>query len=201
MCGSDSGSGEITEFVGGMNVPSRLGGRLNATIPMVRLTIGDGMLRMQPRSFGAVMFTGFDVSLHEIASAFSLRGSFMTAGVGLELSDGQLAYFWSLRGSSRILAVLRGEGIPIDPEPRRARGAISGQLGFMLNLGQGASPSQVAETPGLSPLMLRLMPMFIVLGIVVCVVLALTGGAFGWLAAIIPAIGVMQATNAWRRNR
>ncbi len=78
----------MAEFVGGMNVPSQLGGRLNATVPMVRLTIDGDTLRMHPRFLTAAMFSDFEVSLSEIVAAFRLRGTFMTSGVGFELSDG-----------------------------------------------------------------------------------------------------------------
>jgi hypothetical protein len=48
------------EFVGGMNVPSTLGGRLNATVPPALLTIGENTPRIRPRLFGRVMFSEFE---------------------------------------------------------------------------------------------------------------------------------------------
>src|SRR5580692_11227176 len=114
-----------------MNVPSSLGGRLNATVPLARLTIGMEDLRIRLRSFARVMFSDFEVPLDEINSAFRLRGTFMASGVGFELSDGQLAYFWTLGDKDRILAVLRQRGVRIDPVPRRAIGSLSGQLGML----------------------------------------------------------------------
>lgn len=203
--GSEWPDGVSAEFVGGMNVPSRLGGRLNATVPLVRLTISGSTVRMDPRGFASVMFTGFEVPLREIASAFPLRGTFMTAGVGLELSDGQLAYFWTLGDTSQVLGVLGDRGVSIGLESRRARGAVSGQFGLLLSGGQGPSPSRVAGTPGYSPLMLRLMPIMaplgIVLGTVIFVLFVLQGTAFGFFGAVIAAIGVLQAIRRWRGSR
>lgn len=169
--GSAPTHAEITEFTGGMNVPSRLGGRLNVTIPLVRLTISDGTLRMQSE---ISMFTGFEVPLREITCAFRLRGTPMTAGIGFELSDGHLAYFWTWKATTPILAALHGHGIVIDPEPRRARGALFGQFAMLFNSGQDASPSRVAELPGYSPMVQRLLPLSIVGVTGLCVVCVLT---------------------------
>ena len=124
-----------------MNVPSSLGGRLNATIPLARLTVGEEKLTMQPRSF-ARMFTEFEVPLKEIAAAFPLTGTFMASGVGFELSDSQLAYFWTLGEKGRILAVLQNRGVRVDPVARRAAGALLGQLGF-----GGSTRSAVGSVP------------------------------------------------------
>jgi len=197
--------GVSAEFVGGMNVPSRLGGRLNATVPMVRLTISDSTLRMDPRLFASVMFTGFEVPLREIASAFPLRGTFLNPGVGFELSDGQLAYFWTLGDAPRILGVLRQRGVSIGLESRRARGSLSGQLGLLFSGGQGPSPSRVANTPGYSPLQSRLMPITaplgVVLGTVIVVLFVIQGTAFGFFGAAIAALGVLQSIRTWRGSR
>lgn len=200
MSGPDLASANVAEFVGGMNVPSRLGGRLNATVPMVRMTIGGDTLRMHPRFFTSAMFSDFEVPLSEITAAFRLRGTFMTSGVGFELSDGQLAYFWTLGDKDRILAVVQQRGIPIDAEPRRAVGAVSGQIGMLWNRGQ-SSPSSVAKVPGYSQPMKRLMPLFIVLGIVVIAIFASMGTPFGWFVAAIGTIGLAQSIFVWRRNR
>jgi hypothetical protein len=198
---SDSTLANVAEFVGGMNVPSRLGGRLNATIPCVRMTIGADNLRMHSRFFLSAMFSDFEVPLREVTAAFSLTGSFMTSGVGFELSDGQLAYFWTLGDKSRILSVLQQRGIPIEAEPRRAHGAVSGQLGMLWNRGRSSSPSSVATVPGYSQPMQRLMPVFMILGIAVIVIFATRGTPFGWFVAAVGTVGLVQSIVVWRRNR
>ena len=119
------------EFVGGMNVPSSLGGRLNATVPLALLTVGETTLRIQPRLFGRVTFSDFEVRLDQITAAFRLRGTLMTSGVGFELSDGQIAYFWTRRDQDRLLLALHQRDVPIDQVARRATGALSGQFGVM----------------------------------------------------------------------
>lgn len=189
------------EFVGGMNVPSKVGGRLNATIPLVRLTIDANTVRMHPRFFASAMFSDFTVPLRAITAVFPLRSKFMTAGVGLELSDGQLAYFWSLGDRDRILSVLQQRGVAIDPQPRRALGAMSGQIRGLWSLGGSDSAPSVAELPGFSPNMRRLLPFLILFGTVVSVTIVSTGTPYGWLGAVLGLVGVAQAFYFWRRSR
>ena len=137
------------EFGGGMNVPSTLGGRLNATVPLALLTIGENTLQIRPRLFGRAMFSDFEVRLDQITAAFRLKGTFMTSGVGFELSDGQVGYFWTFRDQARLLSALRQRGVPIDPVPRRATGALSGQFGLLSKWGR--STLFGGKTPGVFP--------------------------------------------------
>jgi hypothetical protein len=181
-----------------MNVPSSLGGRLNATIPLARLTVGEEKLTMQPRSF-ARMFTEFEVPLKEIAAAFPLTGTFMTSGVGFELSDSQLAYFWTLGDKGRILAVLQNRGVRVDPVARRAAGALLGQLGFGWKL--DGSPSSVAKVPGYSRTMTALFPLFLVAGLVVLVIFAMTGDPFAWFLVAIGTVSIVRMLVLWQRHR
>lgn len=200
MSGSDSSFANPVKFVGGMNVPSQLGGRLNATVPCAVLMIDEATVRIHPRLFVSAMFSDFEVPLGEITAAFRLRGTFMTAGVGFELSDGQLAYFWTLGDQEQILSVLRQRGIQIDPVPRRAQGALSGQFGLLWKTGGRSTPS-VAKMPGYSQPVKRLMPLFIVAGIAVIVIFASMGGPFGWFVAALGVVGVVRSVVVWRRHR
>ena len=127
--------GNQTEFVGGMNVPSALGGRLNATFPLVALTIGEATLRMHPRWLAGAMFSDFEVPLHEITAAFLLRSAFLRSGLGFELSDGQPAYFWTFQNKGRVLAVLQQRGVPIDRVPRRRGWGAVGTTSVVVELG------------------------------------------------------------------
>jgi hypothetical protein len=154
---------------------------------------------MDPRSFAGAMFSDFEAPLHEITAAFLLSGSFMTSGIGFELSDGQLAYFWTRRDQGRVLAELQQRGVLIDPVPRRAIGALSGQLRSLWNWGR-STPS-VAKLPGLSRPMKVLMPCFMVVGIAVIVIFASMGTPFGWFVAALGAVGFAQSVVSWRRNR
>jgi hypothetical protein len=187
------------EFVGGMNVPSSLGGRLNATVPLALLTIGETSLRIHPRWFAGAMFSDFEVPLREVKAAFMLSGSFMTSGVGFELSDGQVAYFWTRRDRQQVLAALQQRGVLIDPAPRRAAGALSGQFGLLTKWGR-ATPS-VAKTPGFARPVRVLMPFFMVAGLVVIVIFASMGTPFGWFAAALGIVGFVQSIVLWRRSR
>ena len=191
--------GNQAEFVGGMNVPSALGGRLDASYPLVALTIGEATLRMHPRWLAGAMFSDFEVPLHEITAAFLLRGTFMTSGLGFELSDGQLAYFWTLQNKGRVLAVLQQRSVLIDPVPRRAAGVLSGQLGWLSNWGR-STPS-VAKLPGFSRPMKVLMPFFLVAGIAVMVSFASTGTPFGWFVVAVGTVGYAHlAISLWRNH-
>ncbi len=181
-------------------MPSNPGGRLNATLPLARLVIDESNLQLKPRLFGTMMFSGFEVPLNEIAVAFPLKSSFMAAGVGFQLSDGQLAYFWTLSNKQQVLAVLQQRGVPIDPEPRPARGSLSGQFGMLWRRG-GGSTSSVAKVPGLSRPMNALFPLFAVIGVAVIVFFATRGSAFGWFVAALGTAGLAQSFVAWRRNR
>jgi hypothetical protein len=192
--------GAKAEFVGGMNVPSSLGGRLNATVPLARLVIDETTLQLQSRWFGKLMFGDFEVPLNEITAAFPLKSSFMAAGVGFQLSDGEVAYFWTLSNQQRVLAVLQQRGVPVDPAPRPARGSFSGQLGMLWRTGRG-SPSSVAKVPGISRPMSALFPLFAVVAVVVIVLFASTGHPFGWFLAALGTLGLARSFVIWRRSR
>jgi hypothetical protein len=143
------------------------------------------------------MFSDFEVPLHEIRAAFLLSGTFMTSGVAFELSDGQIAYFWTLRDHDRVLAVLQQRGVLIDRAPRRATRSLSGQLG----LGSGRSTPSVVRLPGLSRPMTVLRPFFMVAGIAVIVIFASRGTPFGWFVAAVGTVGLVRSVLAWRRSR
>jgi Flp pilus assembly protein TadB len=123
----------------------------------------------------------------------------MTSGVGFELSDGQVGYFWTLRDQDRLLSALQQRGVSIDPLPRRATRALSGQFGLFWNWGR--STRSVAKLPGFSRPMRVLMPFFMLAGIAVIVVFASMGTPFGWFVAALGAAGVARSLVTWRRHR
>jgi hypothetical protein len=145
------------------------------------------------------MFSDFEVPLRQITAAFMLRGSVMTSGVGFELSDGQLAYFWTYRDKQLGLAALHQRGVRIDPAPRRATGSLWGQLGLGSNWGR-STPS-VAKTPGFARPAKALMPFFMLVGIAVIVMFASMGTPFGWFVAVLGLVGLVQSIIFWRRSR
>jgi hypothetical protein len=123
----------------------------------------------------------------------------MTPGVGFELSDGQVGYFWTRRDQDRVLAVLQQRGVLIDPVPRRAFGALRGQLGLLWRW-RRPDPS-VAKLPTLSRPMWMLLPFFMAAGLAVIFVFASMGTPFGWFVAAVGALGLVQWLVFWRRNR
>lgn len=118
-------SGNISDmvaerFVGGMNIPLQVGGRLNATWPLAVLAVdarrvlrGRGWLgRLRPLSVG--------FALDEISMAYPLRGRLVAPGVGMDLTDGRTVYFWSWRAGGRVLEALGRLGVDVAAKPRRA---------------------------------------------------------------------------------
>ena len=67
------------------------------------------------------LLPGILVDASEIMVAYRLKGELLTSGVGLELSDGRVVYFWTLRDQDRVLIALGRSGITIDSVPRPAR--------------------------------------------------------------------------------
>jgi hypothetical protein len=174
-------------FVGGMNVPTSYGTRLNATVPLAVLTLDEGSLTLHPRPFPVPMFTDFRVALSDIAVAFRLGGGPLTSGVGVQLSDGTVGYFWTLSHGDRVIAALDGFGVPIEVAARRATGALLGQFGW-LRWWTFARVTSVAELPGLSRLMMLIGPLAILAGAGLAVSSAAAGGASGWVRAVIGAL-------------
>lgn len=186
-------------FVGGMNVPSTLG-RLNATVPLAVLTIADGRLRLHPRPFPFPMFTDFEVPLREIAAAFPLRGTLMTSGVGIELSDGLLAYFWTLSNQGPVLAALHQHGVRIDQTPRRAIGALKGQFGWV-RIWRRTPSSSVAQLSGLSRVTVALLPFSAVVGLAAAAGLGASGPPTGWVGSLFLVAGSILTVSLWLRQR
>jgi hypothetical protein len=153
--GSEWPNGVSAEFVGGMNIPSPYHWRAYATRPMARLTISDHALRMCARFGISAVVPGyaFEVPLDQIACAFTVRRTFNSHdGVGLKLSDGQFAYFWTATDTTGIiLAVLRRRGVCIDPAQYKAP-ALHGELGRALDRGRGAAPTFLPDERGSAPL-------------------------------------------------
>ena len=186
-------------FVGGMNVATKAGGRLNATMPLAVLTVDSTSLTLHPRSFPIPMFTDFRVSLVNIAAAFPLAGSPFASGVGIQLSDGQLVYFWTFR-QDRVLAVLRQRGIPIDPIRRRAVGSLRGQF-LWLRQRKNQGGAAVAELPGLSRPMMLAMPIGALVGLGIIVWFVSKGTPFGWFAGVAGALGLVNGARIWIASR
>lgn len=196
-----SRDGETDRFVGGMNVPSRLGYRLNTTVPLAVLTIGPAKLTIHPRPFPIPMFTDFQVALSDIARAFPVRGNFLTAAVGIELSDGQLAYFWTLQHQHRVLVALARRGAIIDSMPRRPVGAMRGQFAWLWQWTLSPTPS-VAQLPGLSRTTMVITPISVVVGITLAIWMTLSGKSLGgWVFAAIGLVGAFHAARMWIMSR
>lgn len=178
----------MREFVGGMNVPSALG-RFNATWPLATLVITDEGIRLRPRTFARVFSGDYDVPLSEIAVAFPLRGLFMTSGVGFELADGAVAYFWTWSDQRAILDELWRKGVQIDGTPRRASKVWFGGRSSGSNNAKMPRPLQIAT------------PFLLLASVALMIVFASSGTVFGWFVAVIGLVGAAQLLLSWRRSR
>jgi hypothetical protein len=190
----------VAQFVGGMNVATAYGSRLNATVPLAVLTIDAAALTLHPRAFPVEMFTDFRVALSDIAIAFRLRGGPLASGVGFELSDGSIAYFWTLSQEDRVLVALEGFGIRIDAATRRASGALLGQFGWLRSW-RFERVTSVAELPGLSRLMMLIAPIAVLAGAALAVASAAQGGASGWVGAVVGALATLFGIRMWMASR
>jgi hypothetical protein len=179
-------------FVGGMNVPAVVG-RANGTVPLGVLTVEDGRLCLRPRSFAAWMLTDFSVPLDAIAAAFPLRPGLMRFGVGFEMTDGQVAYFWTRHGED-VLRAMALQGVRVDPEPRPASAV------WRLRSPRGTT---VARPAGVPPVLVRLYPVTAVLSLVILVVLFTTSDTalFRVLLVVVWLIGFYTTTLTWLRSR
>ena len=190
-----------SRFVGGMNVPTKFGSRLNATVPLAVLTVDRTSFVLHPRSFPVPMFSDFRVALSDIAVAFRLGGGPLASGVGIQLTDGNVAYFWTMSKHDGVLSTLDQFGVQVDPTTRRASGAILGQFGWLRfwKLGQVAS---VAELPGLSRLMMLISPLLTLAGLVFAVSCILgIGGSPGWFGGVVGILGTLFGVRMWLASR
>jgi len=106
-------------FVGGMNVPARGWGRMNATVPLAELAIDEVSLTLRPRLFARLVTGPFQVPLVAIEVAYPVGGRLASTGVGVSTVEGQTAYFWTRRDVDAVLSVLAGRGVRVDPQVRR----------------------------------------------------------------------------------
>ncbi|MEU8713823.1 hypothetical protein [Streptomyces sp. NPDC048663] len=111
-------------FIGGANIPSLLGWRLNATWPLGVLTIEGGRLHLCVRALGpfAKLFgiRPLECAAQEIAEVFLCHGMFGTSGVGFRTEDTR--YFYFLTGRIQdVLEVCRQQGFAVSDEKQRVR--------------------------------------------------------------------------------
>jgi hypothetical protein len=121
-------------FVAGMNLPSALG-RVNASWPLALLRVGQQAMEFRPRWFAKLLMKPVVIRYVDVSADFPVRGR-LTAGVGLQLRDGEAVYFWTNREQVRLLEALGGLGVVVDPQPRPPRlwrtrpGGPQSSLGF-----------------------------------------------------------------------
>lgn len=180
-------------FVGGMNVPSRLG-RMNATMPLAEMLVGRDQLVLRPRAFARLVLTDFVVPLGQLASAARLRGQLMTSGVALRLRDGNEAYFWTLSQQDAVLEALRARGVSVEAEKRSATAALRPWR---------QQRTSSSESWGVQPALVRLMPVSLLLGLFLSVFFLTRpdNGPERWVLGPVWAAALLFTGRQWWRSR
>lgn len=188
---------DVVEFVGGMNVPTRGGGRFNTTVPLARLRVDGYTLKMRPTA----IMTGwvFSVPLREITAAFRIEGVIGSSGVGFELSDGLVAYFWTLSDQDRVLDALQRRKVAIDPVSRPADARWFNPFWGSRQRRRPNGRPPVATLPGFSKARRRLVPVVLAIVFAGGVACAATLNPVGWFAAAwMWFVSVTSAVFWWR---
>jgi hypothetical protein len=107
------------EWIGGANVPTIGGMRVNAGMPFARLTLGDGRVELRFRAFAGRLFRaeGLVAGPSELRSVWPIEGTGLRRylrfrGIGLRNADGHEYYFKTLAADD-ILRTLESEGFPV----------------------------------------------------------------------------------------
>jgi hypothetical protein len=173
-----------------MNVPLSMG-RFNATVPLAELLIDDQALTLRARSFLGG-FSPFIARLDQIDAAYRLRGVVMTAGVGIRLRNGVVAYFWTWTQMDAVLAALADRGITIEPGAHRARGlwSLRGTEGDVI-------------VPTLPTVLQTLAPVLALVGTAAAIVLTVLAGSLGFRVVIglVWALSMVSTFGLWREGR
>lgn len=190
-----AGSAEMTlvaaRFIGGMNVPSRVG-RVNASRPLAELTVGDDAMTLRPRWFARWVLRDVVIPLDQVTAVFPLRGRWMTRGIGVAMSWGQVAYFWTTQ-SDEVLAALHTAGVTVDPVPRPASAVWSWR----------EVPTGPGDSLRLPRLLIVVWPVLALLslGLLLVVITHTELGWFRWIVALFWLVGLGIGAITWLRAR
>jgi hypothetical protein len=178
-------------FIGGMNVPSRAG-RINASRPLAELTVGGDAMTLRPRWFARWILRDVVIPLDQVTAVFPLRGHWMTGGVGVAMSGGQVAYFWTSQ-SDEVLAALHTAGVTDDPFPRPASAVWSWRL----------PPTGTADGLWLPRVLIVvwLVLALVSLGLLLVVITHTELGWFRWIVALFWLVGLGTGAITWLRAR
>jgi hypothetical protein len=115
-------------WIGGANLPTLRGSRVNATLPFAELKVGDGYVELRlrgpiPRLWRPETLVAKPGDLDlvwPIGQRRRLSAILRMRGVGFRRSDGHEWYFGTAAGQE-ILGVLEGQGFPVTRESGSAR--------------------------------------------------------------------------------
>jgi hypothetical protein len=113
----------VGRWVGGANVPTTGGWRVNASQPLAELLVGDGgiVLRLRWRFARLAHAETLTATPTDLESVFIIQAKSVLRfrGIGFRRLDGREYYFKTLRGPA-ILPVLAAHGFRISPTQQRA---------------------------------------------------------------------------------
>lgn len=108
---------EVERFTGGLKVPVTGLVMFKVGAPFGSLTITDSQLTLAVRLVSRLVRGGMKVNLSDIAVAYPARRRVLPSGIGIDLVDGRVLYFWTRR-SGQVLDALGRRRVPADSVPR-----------------------------------------------------------------------------------
>ena len=108
-------------WIGGANIPTRHGTRVNADIPLAELSVNSEIVTLRLRGVFSRLFRAemLQSAPSDLVSIFPIRAVLRFRGVGFERRNGDEYYFKTTR-IDEILAVLDSRDFPVSLESRSA---------------------------------------------------------------------------------
>jgi hypothetical protein len=109
---------KVDRFAGGVNVPLGSVGVFKVGKPFGMLTMTDSRVILAVWLVSRLVRGGMTVQVSEIRVAYPARRRVLPSGVGIELADGRVLYFWTSY-ADQVLDGLGRRGVPLDRAPRQ----------------------------------------------------------------------------------
>jgi len=108
-------------WIGGANVPTRGGYRVNASLLLAELLVGDGELELRLRGPLTKLTRAETLRAKpaDLDAVFPIRSTIRFRGVGFRRPDGR-EYYFKTTSTDEILRMLGSLGFPVTPEAQPA---------------------------------------------------------------------------------